>query len=280
MKKNFKMKRILAILFVLFIAIQQVLAYELDTSVDEEIKKKYDVDKLKYDVPIALPKTSATHSSGSGSVPKTTPVYTTTAPNITIINQTEGIKISSGTKFQVRSNQMISDNQRAGTNISFTSFAPVYKKHVTIPSGTKFYGVIEESHQPQKTGNGGLIVIRLTGMSFNGKNYPIEGKITKANSKNIFFNNIKGKRQYWYGVGKQIDKGEKFYQKTRRTSAKMADNPILVILSPIPTVAGLAGYSVYTVLSPITALATTGGKLSIPSGSAFEIKLLNPAYVR
>lgn len=274
------MKKLLTALFALCIAIQPVMAYELDMSVDEEIKKKYDADKLKYDIPSSLPKTAPSQSSGAGSVPKNTPVYTTSAPNITKINQGEGKKISTGTKFQVRSNQVISDRQRAGTNISFTSYAPVYKKQVTIPSGTKFYGVIEESHQPQKTGNGGLVVIRLTGMSFNGKNYPIEGKITKANSKKIFFNNIKGKRQYWHGVAKQIDKGENFYKKTRRTSAKMADNPILVILSPIPTVAGLAGYTVCTALSPITALATTGGNLSIPSGSAFEIKLLKPAYVR
>lgn len=255
------------------------MSYELDMSVDEEIKKKYDADKLKYDIPSALPKTSPSQPKSSGSVPKTTPVYTTTVPNITKITPGEGKKIAAGTKFQVRSNQLISDRQRAGTNISFTSYSPVYKKNVTIPSGTKFYGVIEESHMPQKTGNGGLVVIKLTSMSYNGKNYPVEGKITKANSKKIFLNNIKGKRQYWHGVAKQIDKGENFYKKTRRTSAKMADNPILVILSPIPTIAGLAGYTVCTALSPITALATTGGNLSIPSGSGFEIKLLNSAYV-
>lgn len=280
MRKIFDIKQILIALLILCIGILPVMSYELDMSVDEEIKKKYDADKLKYDIPSALPKTSPSQTKSSGSVPKTTPVYTTTVPNITKITPGEGKKIAAGTKFQVRSNQLISDRQRAGTNISFTSYSPVYKKNVTIPSGTKFYGVIEESHMPQKTGNGGLVVIRLTSMSYNGKNYPVEGKITKANSKKIFFNNIKGKRQYWHGVAQQIDKGENFYKKTRRTSAKMADNPILVILSPIPTVAGLAGYTVCTALSPITALATTGGNLSIPSGSAFEIKLLKPAYVR
>lgn len=279
MRKIFDIKQILIALLILCIGILPVMSYELDMSVDEEIKKKYDADKLKYDIPSALPKTSPSQPKSSGSVPKTTPVYTTTVPNITKITPGEGKKIAAGTKFQVRSNQLISDRQRAGTNISFTSYSPVYKKNVTIPSGTKFYGVIEESHMPQKTGNGGLVVIKLTSMSYNGKNYPVEGKITKANSKKIFLNNIKGKRQYWHGVAKQIDKGENFYKKTRRTSAKMADNPILVILSPIPTIAGLAGYTVCTALSPITALATTGGNLSIPSGSGFEIKLLNSAYV-
>ena len=81
------------------------------------------------------------------------------------------------------------------------------------------------------------------------------------------------------GVANQIDKGEAFYKKSRKTSAKMADNPILVILSPIPTIAGFAGYSVCPILSPLTALTSTGSSLSIPSGSSFEIKLLEAAYV-
>ena len=258
------------------------MSYELDMSVDEEIKKKYDSDKLKYDLP-PLPKTTPTSSPssvGQSSAPKTTPVYSVSVPNVTKVTSKDGLKIPYGTKFQVHSNQPISDWQRSGTNISFTSYAPVYKGAVSIPSGTKFYGVIEESHRPQKTGNGGLVVIRITRMSYNGRTFSVNAKITKANSKKIFFNNIKGKRQYLKGVANQIDKGEAFYKKSRKTSAKMADNPILVILSPIPTVAGLAGYTVCTALSPITALATTGGNLSIPSGSAFEIKLLKPAYVR
>lgn len=281
MKNLFNIKKVLVFFIAIIFGILPVFSYELDMSVDEEIKKKYDADKLKYDVP-PLPKTAPSTSSsnvGQSSVPKTTPVYSVNIPNVTKVSSKDGLKISSGTKFQVRSNQAISDWQRSGTNISFTSYAPVYKGAVSIPSGTKFYGVIEESHRPQKTGNGGLVVIRVTSMSYNGRNFPVNAKITKANSKKIFFNNIKGKRQYWKGVAKQIDKGEAFYRKSRRTSAKMADNPILVILSPIPTIAGFTGYSVCTILSPLTALKSTGGNLSIPSGSSFEIKLLEPAYV-
>ncbi len=282
MKNFLNIKKVLVFLMAVIFGILPVFSYELDMSVDEEIKKKYDADKLKYDVP-PLPKTAPSTSSssnvGQSSVPKTTPVYSVNLPNVTKVSSKGGLKISSGTKFQVRSNHAISDWQRSGTNISFTSYAPLYKGAVSIPSGTKFYGVIEESHRPQKTGNGGLVVIRVTGMSYNGRNFPVNAKITKANSKKIFFNNIKGKRQYWKGIAKQIDKGEAFYRKSRRTSAKMADNPILVILSPIPTIAGFAGYSVCTLLSPLTALKSTGGNLSIPSGSSFEIKLLEAAYV-
>lgn len=282
MKNLFNIKKVLVFLMAVIFGILPVFSYELDMSVDEEIKKKYDADKLKYDVP-PLPKTAPSTSSssnvGQSSVPKTTPVYSVNLPNVTKVSSKDGLKISSGTKFQVRSNQAISDWQRSGTNISFTSYAPVYKGAVSIPSGTKFYGVIQESHRPQKTGNGGLVVIRVTSMSYNGRSFPVNAKITKANSKKIFFNNIKGKRQYWKGVANQIDKGEAFYRKSRRMSAKMADNPILVILSPIPTIAGFAGYSVCTLLSPLTALKSTGGNLSIPSGSSFEIKLLEAAYV-
>lgn len=281
MSKVLNIKKFLVFLLIVILGMLPVMSYELDMSVDEEIKKKYDSDKLKYDLP-PLPKTTPTSSSssvGESSAPKTTPVYSMNVPNVSKVTSKNGLKISNGTKFQVHSNQTISDWLRAGTNVSFTSYAPVYKRMVSIPSGTKFYGVIEESHRPQKTGNGGLVVIRITSMSYNGKNFSINAKITKANSKKIFFNNIKGKRQYLKGVAKQIDKGEAFYKKSRKTSAKMADNPILVILSPISTIVGVTGYSVCTILSPLTALTSTGSSLAIPSGSSFEIKLLEAAYV-
>lgn len=281
MSKVLNIKNILTFLLIVILGMLPVMSYELDMSVDEEIKKKYDSDKLKYNLP-PLPKTTPTSSPssvGQSSALKTTPVYSVSVPNVTKVTSKDGLKIPYGTKFQVHSNQPISDWQRSGTNISFTSYAPVYKGAVSIPSGTKFYGVIEESHRPQKTGNGGLVVIRITRMSYNGRTFSVNAKITKANSKKIFFNNIKGKRQYLKGVANQIDKGEAFYKKSRKTSAKMADNPILVILSPIPTIAGFAGCSVCTILSPLTALTSTGSSLSIPSGSSFEIKLLEAAYV-
>lgn len=279
-------KIFIGLLLIGIFTILPAISLELDMSVDEEIRKKYNSTKLQYDVLPSLPKIDSASQSqnkpqtSTSGVPKTTPAYTTAIPNVTAVNPKDGIKISAGTKFQVRSNQLISDWAKSGSAVSFTSYSPVYKNNITIPSGTKFYGVIEESHRPQKTGNGGLVVIRLTSMSYNGKNFSINGKITKANSKKIFFNNIKGQRQYWKGVAKQIDKGEAFYSKTRKTSSKMADNPILVILSPVPTIVGVAGYSVCTILSPLTALSTTGGNLSIPSGSTFEIKLLDSVYVR
>lgn len=267
------------ILFLTFLlTIMPVFSLELDLSVDEEIKKKYDTSKIEYDVLPNLPKVNS--PSPGTQVPKTLPTYTTSAPTITKADPQNSIKIPQWTKFQVKSNQLISDWAKKDSYVTFTSTAPVYKKNITIPAGTKFHGLIVDSHRPQNTGNGGLVVLKITSMTYKGKNYNINGKITKANSKKIFFNNIKGKRQYLTGVGKRIDQGENFYKKTRKTSNKMADNPILVILSPVPTIVGVAGYAVCTVLSPLTALTTKGGNLSIPANSSFEIKLLDSAYVQ
>lgn len=276
-------KKIIIISLAIFTGILPVSALELDLSVDEEIKKKYNSSKLEYEVLPNLPKVNTSNqsnSNGNYSVPKTVPVYINTAPAITPVDKTNAIKISSWTKFQVKSNQTISDRTPEGSYISFTTTAPVYKKRITIPVGTKLTGIVTDSHPAQRIGNGGLIELKITSMTFNGKNYSVNGKITKANSKKIFFNNIKGKRQYLSGIGKQIDKGENFYNKTRKTSSKMANNPILIILSPIPAIVGLAGYSVCTVLSPVTALNTKGGSISIPAGSRFEIKLLDSAYIK
>lgn len=143
MSKVLNIKNILTFLLIVILGMLPVMSYELDMSVDEEIKKKYDSDKLKYDLP-PLPKTTPTSSPssvGQSSAPKTTPVYSVSVPNVTKVTSKDGLKIPYGTKFQVHSNQPISDWQRSGTNISFTSYAPVYKGAVSIPSGTKFYGV-------------------------------------------------------------------------------------------------------------------------------------------
>ena len=107
----------------------------------------------------------------------------------------------------------------------------------------------------------------------------MNGKITKAASKHNYLNNIKGQHQYWKNVGKQINKGEAFYRKTRKTSTKLANNPLGVIISPIPTIVGFVGYTGATVLSPLTALTSTGGSLTIPAGSSFEVKLIENAYI-
>ncbi len=249
--KNF----ILSFLITLIIT-SPVLALNFDVSVDEEIKKKYNTNKIQEDTLPPLPKVdkqpaATQNQTTTTQVPTTSPVYTTTVPVITKTDKKNALRIPSRTKFQVRSNQVISDWLREGNTVSFTSYAPVYKKNITIPAGTVFKGVIADSHRPQMSGNGGLVVLRVTSMNYNGKTIPLNAKITKANTKKIFLNNMKGKRQYWANVGKQIDKCENFFRKTRQTSKKLADNPVGWIISPIPTIFGLAGYAVTTVSSPV-----------------------------
>lgn len=259
-----------------------VIGYELDLSVDDVIRRKYNTEKLEQDVlnntlNNNIKNTSPTNISKV--IPNLQLDYSAALPEITKAEKKFYRKIPQWTKFAVKSDQTISNYTPKGTKITFTSTQPVYKKNITIPAGTKFYGEIVNSHPPQRTGNGGLVVIRLNAISYNGQTYAFNGKITKATAKKVFFNKIKGKRQYIAGVGKQIDKGENFYKKSKNLSSKMADNPILIILSPLPAVVGIAGYAGATLVSPLTALTVKGGNLSIPAGSSFEIKLLDDAYV-
>lgn len=288
MKKTFF--KILLSIIAMQLVVNTALALELDMSVDEEIRKKYDSSKLENTVLPPLPKIdnsqnkttpiNNTTTQQTTSIPKVTPTYTTEVrPQITPADKKGTIKIFRWTTFETKSNQKINNWLSVGSSVSFTTTAPVYKKNITIPTGTIFKGTITDVHKPQATGNGGLVVIKITSMTFNGKTYPVNAKITKANAKNIYLNNIKGQRQYWANAGKQVDKGEAFYQRARKTSTKLANNPIGIIISPIPTIVGVAGYTVSTAISPITSIFAKGGNVSIPTGSSFEIRLNESAYI-
>lgn len=288
MKKTFF--KILLSIITMQLVVNTALALELDMSVDEEIRKKYDSSKLENTVLPPLPKIDNSQNKTTPinntttqqitSIPKVTPTYTTEVrPQITLADKKAAIKIFRWTTFETKSNQKINNWLSVGSSVSFTTTAPVYKKNITIPTGTIFKGTITDVHKPQATGNGGLVVIKITSMTFNGKTYPVNAKITKANAKNIYLNNIKGQRQYWANAGKQVDKGEAFYQRARKTSTKLANNPIGIIISPIPTIVGVAGYTVSTAISPITSIFAKGGNVSIPTGSSFEIRLNESAYI-
>lgn len=289
-------------MFSLFVATlllsSHCFAFELDTSVDEEIRKNYNPSALEQNLP-ALPKTAPSQSATTKTtvtttnktppvVPKTQPVSQPSKPQLVIkkmdndykFDKSTAIRIKKGTKFRVRSNCVISDYQREGTRVSFTSIKPVTQRYITINEGTRFNAVVEDSHLPQFTGNGGLIVLMVDGIVVNGSTKSVHAKITKANMKKVFLNNIKGKRGYMKGVSRQVDKGENFYKKTRRTSTKLADNPVGLIISPIPTVFGAVVYAVNLVGSPVFAIWAKGSRISIPAGSEFEIKLLEDVYLQ
>ena len=269
-----------------------VFSLELDTSVDDEIRRTYDPSKLEQSLP-DLPKTapsqdiSPKNTQVTQTPPKSLPVTPDAKPQIGVkkfqndykYDKSTAIRIKKGTKFRVKSNSVISDYLREGAKVSFTSIKPVTQRYITIPEGTKFTAVVKDSHLPQFTGNGGLIVLMVDSMTFKGQTRSVHAKITKANLKKIFFNNIKGKRSYWKGVARQIDKGENFYKKTRRTSSKLANNPVGILISPIPTLTGMIVYAVNFAGSPLFAIWYKGGRISIPAGSEFEIKFLEDVYL-
>ena len=291
-------KKIFSLFVATLLLSSHCFAFELDTSVDEEIRKNYNPSALEQNLP-ALPKTAPSQSATTKTtvtttnkttpvVPKTQPVSQPSKPQLVIkkmdndykFDKSTAIRIKKGTKFRVKSNCVISDYQREGTRVSFTSIKPVTQRYITINEGTRFNAVVEDSHLPQFTGNGGLIVLMVDGIVVNGSTRSVHAKITKANLKNIYFNNIKGKRGYIKGVSRQVDKGENFYKKTRRTSTKLADNPVGLIISPIPTIFGSVVYAVNLVGSPVFAIWAKGSRISIPAGSEFEIKLLEDVYLQ
>lgn len=291
MKFTFLQKSI-SLMIALLICAMPVFALDLDTSVDDEIRRTYDPSKLEQSLP-SLPKTAPSQNTSPKNMPapqtppKSLPVTPDAKPQIGVkkfqndfkYDKSTAIRIKKGTKFRVKSNSVISDYLKEGARVSFTSVKPVTQRYVTITEGTRFTAVVKNSHMPQFTGNGGLIVLMVDSMTFNGQTRSVHAKITKANLKKIFFNNIKGKRAYWKGVAKQIDKGENFYKKTRRTSRKLADNPVGILISPIPTITGILVYAVNFAGSPLFAIWYKGGRISIPAGSEFEIKLLEDVYL-
>lgn len=291
-------KKIFSLFVATLLLSSHCFAFELDTSVDEEIRKNYNPSALEQNLP-ALPKTAPSQSATTKTtvtttnkttpvVPKTQPVSQPSKPQLVIkkmdndykFDKSTAIRIKKGTKFRVRSNCVISDYQREGTRVSFTSIKPVTQRYITINEGTRFNAVVEDSHLPQFTGNGGLIVLMVDGIVVNNSTKSVHAKITKANMKKVFLNNIKGKRGYIKGVSRQVDKGENFYKKTRRTSTKLANNPVGLIISPIPTIFGSVVYAVNLVGSPVFAIWAKGSRISIPAGSEFEIKLLEDVYLQ
>ncbi len=295
------MKKVVLLLCVMFGVMMPSLALELDLSVDEEIRKNYNPSKLEQENLPPLPKTAApsktvttkpkapsTTTTTTSAPPKTTPVVSEPTrkkvnknlPGTTLTQDDfTAIKIKKGTKFRLKSNNLVSDYLREGAKVSFTSLTPVYQRYVTIPAGTVFTASVVDSHLPQITGNGGLVELKIETVQFRGRTYSAHGKVTKANHKKIFINNIKGKRQYWKGVANQVEKGHKFYKKTRETSKKLANNPVGVIISPIPTVVGVVAYVVNLAGSPVFSIGYKGGRVSIPAGSEFEIKLQEDVYL-
>ena len=208
-------KKIISLFILIIFITSQVFAFELDVSVDEEIRKNYNPGKIEQDVLPPLPKTQMPTTAparnmktvGDNALPpktlpitqsttKKTPRRVQTLPGTAKKNQfardgIAAIKIKKGTKFKVRSLTSVSDSSPVSSQITFKTTQNVTQRYVTIPEGTILKGRVEDAHTPQITGNGGLIVIGINSLVFRGATRQIEAKVTKANGKKIFANNIK-----------------------------------------------------------------------------------------
>lgn len=287
------MKKILLSLLLIFGLVQYANAFELDTSVDDEIRKNYNPSKLEQDTLPALPNVlqSPTNNykgtSPALNVPKTNldTDYSTSTKSIgksvgvQANNNYTAIKIPKGTKFKVKSQTKLSDWNTAGARATFTSTEPVVKRYTSFPVGTTFKGVIEDSHQPNFAGNGGLIKLKADSMIVNGHTHTIDAKVIRADGKIILFNNIKGKRGYTKGIANRVNKGEQFYKKSRNASNKLSSNPVGTIISPIPTIVGAVGYGVNLIASPITALWSKGSHITLPAGTNYTLKFRQDLYI-
>ena len=265
-------------LFIVFLSFEHAHAFDLDMTVDDDIRKNYNSSKLvkdtNTDVPENLPdlpeilknnKTQAVEHAK----------YTTPAKIITSGNT----KISRGTSFNVVSNAQISDWQTKGATVKFTLKNQVVNRHFAIPAGTVFTGEVIESHQPQITCNGGLVVIRIRTMKYKGQIYPLNAYVTRANGKKIFFNDIKGKRKYLKTMWKKGNWGRSLFNRMLTLTINLGGDGSTLLLSPFPFMYGTLCLGLNTLTSPICAFFNKGGHVNIPAGSNFRIKLLSDTYV-
>ncbi len=295
MRKNVKNTLIIASLYIIFTC--QGHAFDIDATVDDEIRRNYNPNQLVDDVgikPQALDKKLESMQSVKyvdenlpelpsitkhGSSTKTSDVKNNTIVAPSKIYTGGNIKVKAGTSFNVTNSASISDWQRRGTNVKFVTKGNTFGKAYTIPNGTIFLGEIIDSHQPQITCNGGLVVIKVDTMIYKGQRIPVTAYVTRANDKKIFFNNIKGKRTYWKTTWKKGNWGRTIFDKMLTVTVGLGAEGSTLILSPFPLAYGTVCLGLNTLTSPICAFFSKGEHLSIPSGSNFRIKLLEDVMI-
>jgi len=257
-------------------------AFDLDMTVDDEIRKNYNPSKLVKDTNTEFPDEelpplpNQLKNNTTVNYSKETKNYYT--PPRKVISS-GNLKISKGTSFNVVNTTKINDWQGRGTTIKFKTNAPIYKRKYTIPAGTVFSGEIIETHQPQITCNGGLVVVRVHYMTYNGQNVQLNAYVTKANEKHIFLNNIKGERKYLTTVWKKGSWGRALFSRMMTLTINLGSEGSTFILSPFPLLYGSICLGANTIISPVTAFFSKGGHVNIPAGKQFRIKLLDDAYI-
>ena len=273
-------------------------AFDIDETVDDEIRKNYNPSQLIQDVGVSNSALNKNITSSKPQLPaidenlpalpsisdknKTTKHYNSNNDAEILVTKryTGGnIKIKSGTSFDVISANTISDWQRKGTTVKFKLKGNKFGKDYTIPAGTIFLGEIIESHQPQITCNGGLIVIKVDSMIYKEQKIPVTAYVTRANDKKIFFNNIKGERNYIKTTWQKGNWGRTLFNKMLTVSIGLGGEGSTLILSPFPFAYGTLCLGLNTITSPICAFFSKGGHISIPANSNFRIKFIEDAMI-
>lgn len=286
---NFLNRLIISLITINMMCLPALAVLDIDASVDYEIRRKYNPNKIENDLLPSLPNKlkndKPLQSSEDFTKPYEKPVTKTTTvqqptkqqvitqqpPKYKSYGQTLALK--HGTSFTIRNTSSISDRMTEGTKVYFKLPKPIKTKYFTLPENTRFVGVISDSHSPQLTGNGGLVVIRIEKVIINGRTQEVSGKVTKANYKRIYFNNIKGKRKYWSNLAKSIAPGKRFNDKMWKSTKKLASEGVTFIFSPFTLASGLIVFGANIVASPVIVIFSKGGSISIPADTAFRIKL-------
>lgn len=279
-----KFINILYILILWFIFCNShALAFDLDMTVDDEIRKNYNSSKLVKDTGVeeletlpALPQNLKNEQINPKENASQNKTQTSLPAKIVTTGNT---KIGSGTSFNVVSTTKISDWQTKGATVKFKTNTLIKKRKYSIPAGTVFTGEVLESHQPQITGNGGLVVIRIRSMNYKGQTIPLNAYVTRADDKMIFLNNIKGKRTYLKTMWTKGNWGRTIFSRMLTLTVNLGGEGSTLLLSPFPFAYGTICLGLNTLTSPICAFFSKGGHVNIPVGSDFRIKLLDDVFI-
>ena len=271
-----KLKKILICFLIQLLVSTPVLAIDLDHTVDDAIRKNYNVGGSNLAKPIPKNNVSTQQTEKFPSLPSL-PKYSSATTVKKTYTKTQPPKnilpLRKGMTFEILSSNAISDRQRKGTNIVFNAKRDIKTAYYTIPKGTKFVGKIVESHTPQLTGNGGLVCLEVVSIVFAGKYQHIDSRVLKVGDKNIFLEDIKGKRSYWSNTINKGKWGRNTFHKMNGISSNLAKDKLTAILSPITFLYGATLGVVSTAASPIVSIFCKGKSLYIPVGTTFKIKL-------
>lgn len=290
MRLNVKNTLIITLLYMA--SIPNGHAFNIDETVDDEIRKNYNPSQLIIDV-------SPKSSNFEKKIEQPTEIIDENLPALPNISKTQtyseplydnitlntkpytggNIKVKAGKTFNVENIATISDWQRKGTKVKFTTRGNTFGKQYTIPSGTIFQGEIIESHQPQISGNGGLVVIKIYSMIYKGQTIPVTAYVTKADEKKIFFNNIKGERKFMKTTWEKGKWGRDTFGKMGTISLGLCATGPTLILSPFPFAYGTLCLGISAITSPVCAFFSKGGHVSIPANSKFSIKLVEDVMI-